>query len=155
MTLNINQFAQQAVRGQLDLQIVKAGILTGKVSENESNDLLVGDDVKIDTAIAVAGGVPQFLKADYNELNDGFIIQDPKASTIDSGMVIQVAMLHYGPVMWLIAAATVTPGAFVEQVDSSTYDVQVQSGGTLRGRSIDYGTVGQLVRIILGAWPVA
>ena len=152
-TQNINQFAQQAVRGQLDLQLVKQGIISGRVSENESGDILTGDDLIIDTAITVPG-IPQFKKALYTEIADGFMIQDPKASTVVAGDVIQVAFRFYGPIMWLVAGATVTPGAFVEQVDSSTTDVQVLASGKLRGKALDYATVGQLTRVILGHWPV-
>lgn len=146
--LNINQFAQVAVRGQLDLKISLSGIITGIISANQATALAAGDAVVLDSAITVAG-TPQFKAAGNADVADGYMIFDPKSSSVSSPNAIQVALRFQGPVMWLLAAATVRPGYFVEQATGGGYDVQELAAGKLRGLALDYGTVGQLIRVIL------
>lgn len=146
-TLNINQFAQVAVRGQVDLKIALSGIISGIVSANQATPLVAGDAVMLDNAITVAG-TPQFVAATDADVAHGYMIFDPKASTVATPNAIQVAMRFMGPVVWLVAAATVRPGFFVEQAASGG-DVIELAAGKLRGLALDFGTVGQLIRIIL------
>lgn len=146
-TININQFAQVPVRGELDLQIAKSGIFSGIVSAN-SAAIVAGDDVILDEAITVAGTL-QFRLALYTEVAMGFAILDPRAATVATPGAIQVASRLTGPVMWLIAGATIAPGALVEQVNSASYDVQTLAAGKLRGMALDYATIGQLTRVLL------
>lgn len=146
-TLSINQFAQVAVRGQLDLQLAKKGVLSGLISANETDPVTAGDAVVIDGTITTPG-VPQFVLAAVGDVAHGYMIQDPQKSSQEAPAAIQVAMRFSGPIMWLTAAATVRPGYFVEQA-AANGDVQEIASGKLRGLSLDYGTVGQLVRVIL------
>lgn len=150
-TLNINQFSQVAVRGQLDLQIAASGVIQGMVSAaNTTTPLLAGDAVDLDSSITVVGA-PQFLKALYTDSSFGYVAYDVKdSSTLTPGFV-QVACGYRGPVMWLIAGGTITPGAFVEQANSSTVDVVTYgtSSSKLRGVALDPGTTGNLMRVIL------
>lgn len=146
-TLNINQFAQVAVRGQQDLKIAPSGVLSGIVSANQVTPLEAGDAVILDPAITIAG-TPQFIAAGVSDVADGYMIFDPKASTVGTPNAIQVAMRFNGPIIWLLAAATIAPGAFVEQTVGPN-DVQTLAAGKLRGKALDFATVGQLVRVIL------
>lgn len=147
-TLNINQFAQVPVRGQQDLKIALSGVLSGLVSPNQATPLTAGDAVKLDAAVLLAG-TPQFVAAGNSDVADGYMIFDPKASTVATPNAMQVAMRFPGPVIWLLAAATVHMGAFVEQATGGGYDVQELAAGKLRGLALDFGTVGQLIRVIL------
>lgn len=146
-TLNINQFAQVAVRGQQDLKIALSGVISGVVSANQVTPLVAGDAVMLDNTITIAG-TPQFVAAAASDVAHGYMIFDPKASTVSAPNAIQVALRFDGPVVWLTAAATVRPGFFVEQAASGG-DVQEIAAGKLRGLALDFGTVGQLIRVIL------
>lgn len=146
-TLNINQFEQVPVRGQQDLKIAPSGVLSGLVSANQVGPLEAGDAVMLDSAITVAG-TPQFIAAGVGDVAHGYMIFDPKASTVVAPNAMQVAMRFAGPILWLTAAATVRPGFFVEQAAAGG-DVQELASGKLRGLALDYATVGQLLRVIL------
>lgn len=147
-TLNINQFEQLPVRGQQDLKIALSGVLSGIVSAAQATPLTAGDPVKLDSTVTMKG-VPQFLFAGNSDVAHGYMILDPKAATVPTPNAMQVAMRFDGPVIWLLAAATVRPGFFVEQATGGGYDVQELAAGKLRGLALDYGTVGQLIRVSL------
>lgn len=146
-TLNINQFAQVAVRGQQDLKIALSGVISGIVSANQATPLTAGDAVMLDNTITIAG-TPQFVAAGVGDVAHGYMIFDPKSSTVATPNAIQVALRFWGPVIWLVAAATVRPGFFVEQAAASG-DVIELASGKLRGLALDFGTVGNLIRVIL------
>lgn len=149
-TLNINQFAQVAVRGQTDQQIARSGILQGMVSAaNTTTPIQPGDAVDLDPAVTVVGQ-PQFITALSTDSSFGYMIFDPKSSSVLTPGTIQVAMNYVGPVLWLVAAGTIAPGAFVEQAASGG-DVLTFGTSTskVRGIALDPGSVGQLMRVIL------
>lgn len=146
-TLNINQFAQVPVRGQQDLKIALSGVITGLISVNQVGPLEAGDAVMLDSTVTV-DGTPQFVAAGVGDVAHGYMIFDPKSSTVLAPNAIQVQMRFAGPAIWLVAAATVRPGKFVEQAAASG-DVIELASGKLRGLAIDYGTLGQLIRVIL------
>ncbi len=148
--LNINQFAQVPVRGQLDLQIARQGVIQGAVSANQGTPLNSGDFVDLDPA-QTAIGQPQFISALYTDVNFGNMIFDPKAAEVSTPNSVQVAARQIGPVIWLVAGGTINPGQFVEQANSSTYDVVVYgtASSKLRGQALDPGSVGNLMRVIL------
>lgn len=147
-TLNINQFGQVAIRGQQDLGIASSGILSGMVSAaNTTTPIAAGDAVKLDPAVTVVGQ-PQFVSAASTDVAFGYMIYDPKSASVLTPGQIQVAMRVRGPVLWLVAAGTIAPGALVEQATSSG-DVQTLASGHLRGIALDPGTVGNLLRVVL------
>lgn len=149
--LNINQFAQVAVRGQQDLSISRSGILSGMVSAaNTTTPINAGDAVDLDPAVTVVGQ-PQFITALYTDVAFGYMIIDPKGASILTPGQIQVACRFTGPAIWLIAGGTIAPGTFVEQANSSTVDVVAYgtSSSKLRGIALDPGSVGNLMRVIL------
>jgi len=153
--LNINQFAQVAVRGQIDQQISRSGIIQGIVSAaNTTTPIKPGDAVDLDPAVTAVGS-PQFITALYTDVSFGYMIFDPKSSSVLTPGVIQVAMRHVGPVMWLVAGGTIVPGALVEQANSGTYDVVTfgTSSSKVRGVALDFGSVGQLMRVVLAGAP--
>lgn len=148
--ININQFAQTTVRGALDQQIARSGVIQGMVSAaNTTTPITAGDAVDLDPAVTVVGQ-PQFITALNTDSSFGYMIGDPKASSVLTPGTIQVAMNFVGPVMWLIAAGTIAPGAAVEQAASGG-DVVTYGTATskLRGWALDPGTLGNLMRVIL------
>lgn len=149
-TLNINSFGQVAVRGQLDQQISRSGVVQGMVSAaNTTTPIDAGDAVDLDPAVTVVGA-PQFITALNSDSSFGYMIFDPKSAGVLTPGFIQVAMNFVGPVMWLVAAGTINPGAAVEQAASGG-DVVAYGTSTskLRGWALDPGSVGQLMRVIL------
>lgn len=112
MNLNINQFSQVPIRGQLDLQISKSGVLTGQISVNETNTLKAGDKVKLDSANT--GPIPQFLLAANEDPAIGFLAYDVKRATAVAGDAVEVTFKG-GAVMWMVAGAAIVPGALVQQ----------------------------------------
>lgn len=154
-TLNINQFEQVAVRGQLDQQIAHFGVVQGMVSAaNTTTAIKPGDAVDLDPAVTVVG-LPQFTTALYTDVSFGYAAYDPKSSSVLTPGLIQVTMRWSGPVMWLVAGGTIAPGALVEQANSATYDVVTfgTSSSKVRGVALDYGSIGNLMRVILAGAP--
>lgn len=149
--ININQFAQGTVRGDLDQQIARSGVIQGLVSSaNTTTAINAGDAVDLDSA-NTAVGAPQFITALYTDSSFGYMIFDPKSSSVLTPGVIQVACNYTGPIIWLIAGGTIAAGAFVEQANSGTYDVVTYgtSSSKVRGIALDPGTIGNLMRVIL------
>ena len=149
--LNINQFAQVAIRGQLDLQISASGVLQGPVSAaNTTTAITAGTAVDLDPAVTVVGA-PQFITALYSDSAFGYMAYDVKTSSALTPTYIQVATGYRGPVMWLSAGGTINPGQFVEQANSASVDVVVYgtSSSKIRGIALDPGATGNLMRVIL------
>ncbi len=145
--LNINQFAQVPIRGQQDLQISQTGSLSCIVSPNQATALKAGDYVKIDANVTTAGNFPNVIAAANSVVGLVFVvIHSVQHDSYVAGDVIQCAPLINGPVLFLTAAATIAPGAAVEDSGSST--VQTLSGGKLRGYALDPGVTAQLVRVL-------
>lgn len=149
-TLNINQFAQVAVLGQLDQQISRSGVIQGMVSAaNTTTPIDAGDAVDLDSANTTVGA-PQFVTALNSDSSFGYMIYDVKSSNVLTPGFIQVACNFTGPVMWLIAGGTIAAGAFVEQTAAAgTVATYGTSTSKLRGVALDPGTTGALLRVIL------
>ena len=148
--LNINQFKQTPVRGQLDLQIQKSGIIQGQVSTNQATSLKAGDFVKLDTAVTT-GQFPSFIIASNSADSTMFCIaQNVKKNTFVSFDVIDVTFFG-GPVMWMTVTGVVACGSLVESVSGLTgANVQVQSSNKIRGILLDPSpATGTLCRVII------
>ena len=145
-TVNSNQFKQVPVRGDMDLQISKSGVITGQISTNQATALLGGAFVKLDTANT--GPVPQFVAAATSDTGVllGSIIRNTKQDSYSALDYVEVAS-PVGPVIWVVAGGTIAPGAEVEDTGSST--VQTKSAGALRGFALDPGSNGNMMRIVL------
>lgn len=150
ISLFTNQFGQQVAVGDIDLGIMQAGSLAGILSPNQSSPgvtVAAGAPAKIDTAITT-GYVVNFLQAGVNDLAIGFFKRVAAEATF--GLLDQVEVaLFGGPVMWLLANATITPGATVYN-DSTGAFVNVTSGGAkARGIALDYATTGNVLRVLI------
>lgn len=145
--LNINQFQMVAIRGQQDLQIAQTGSLSCIVSPNQATPLKAGDYVKIDATVTTAGNFPNVVAAADTVVGLVFVvIHSVQHDSYSAGDVIQCAPLINGPVVFETAAATIAPGAAVEDTGSST--VQTQASNKLRGYALDPGVTGQLLRVL-------
>jgi hypothetical protein len=144
MTINLNQFNQVPIAGQLDLQISKSGVITGEVSANQATALSPGQPVKLDSANT--GNVPLFVAAAASDVALGHVAYDVKKSQPVAGDPVSVAF-HGGPVMWMLAKETIAPGARLEQ--NADGSVQNVTSAKVRGIALDPGTAGQLFRVII------
>lgn len=145
--VNINQFQQQPVRGELDLQIAKSGVIQGVISANQATALKAGDFVKLDSAITT-GSLPQFIAAAASDSSMFAIAFDPKKASVVAGDIVQVTFFG-GPVMWVVANGTIQMGAAVESIGGSGTNVQTLASAKQRGIALDPGTANNLMRIIL------
>ncbi len=142
MSLNINQFAQQTIRGQLDLNIPPGPVIAGVVSASQATALKAGDAVKMDTT---SGNVPSFLAAAASDVAIGHVVFDAKKASPVAGDTIQVALL--GCIMWMTARGTVAVQANLENYTDGT--VQTLAAGKMRGIALDPATTGNLLRVII------
>lgn len=143
--INTNSFAQTPVRGQLDLQIAKSGVIQGIVSVNQATALKAGDAVKLDTTTGV---VPSFVAAATTDVAIGNVVFDEKKASPVAGDYIQVALQSgCNVVIWAAAGATIVAGASVEDLSAAV--MQTLASGKMRGVALDPGTNGQLFRVIL------
>ena len=142
--LNLNQREQVPVAGQLDLQISRSGIISGVIDASQSTDVVAGQSAKL--YASNTGAEVKFVAAAAGDVALGLFVRDIKKSTMAAGDAVQVAG-NFGPVMWMEAAETVTPGERVEVSVGGT--VQAASGGKCRGIVIDYATVGLLTRVMI------
>lgn len=144
MTININSFQQTPVRGQLDLQIAKSGVLSGNISANEAGFPKAGDFLKLDPA--ATGATPQFLLAAQADLAIGVLAHNVKKDSPVSGDVVEVACL-IGPVVWVVANETIVPQE--ELQSNANGNMELLAAGKVRGIALDPATVGQLFRMIV------
>lgn len=150
-SLYTNQFGQSVQIGNLDLDIMRTGRIAGILSPNQGSAVVAGSPAKIDTTIAyAAGSVINFLQAGQNDLAFGFFTPTVQNFTFASGVPtpVQVAGL-YGPVMWMLANATVTPGATVYSDSTGTFVSTVATSSKARGIALDYAVNGQALRVMI------
>lgn len=138
---NINSFEQGAVRGQLDLNVVRSGILSAVAG----GTIKAGDRVKFDTGYS--GFVPKVVKAAVGDDAIGIAIYDVKQSTFSSGDKLSIVLFAHVCVMYLEYNATLSPGDTVEQ-DSNGLVIATASGKDF-GRVLDPGTTGTIGRILV------
>jgi hypothetical protein len=143
--LNLNQFSQVPVKGQLDLQISKSGVISGVVDASQATALVAGQPVKL--YASNTGAEVKFVAAAETDVAIGHVVLNVKKASPEAGDAIEVAG-NFGPVMWLEAGETITPGERVENDDADD-TIQAVSGGKCRGIAIDYATSGNLTRVIL------
>lgn len=145
-TQNTNVFRQSPILGDRDLGIVGgSGCISMQISTNESATLRPGDRVKLDPAITAPMPFPQVLKALDNEAAFATIKYTVKQTAFVAGDVIE-AMGQFGPVQFLVAAATIAPGAKVEM---SSGFVQTKSAGSTLGVALDPGVLNGFVRVMI------
>jgi hypothetical protein len=142
MSLNINQFAQTTIRGQLDQNIPPGPVIAGVVSVNQATALKAGDAVKLDTS---TGNVPSFVAAAASDVAIGHLVFDEKKASPVAGDAIQVAL--FGSIMWMTARGTVAVQASLENYTDGT--VQTLASAKMRGIALDPATTGNLLRVII------
>lgn len=141
-----NQFVQAPVIGLLDLQIARGGgALAMQISANQATALKAGARVKIDGTVTSTGGLPQVVGAADNEDGIGVIRYDVKQTSFSAGDSVDV-VCNLGPVMYLVAAATIAAGAKVEM---SSGFVQTKNTGTTFGIALDPGVLNGFVRVAI------
>lgn len=148
-TLYTNQFGQQVAAGDLDLNIQQSGALAGILSPNQSSPAVTvkaGAPAKIDTTIT-SGYVVNFLQAAITDVAIGNFKRTSMEGTFGLLDVVEVALFG-GPVMWLVAGATITPGLTVYQ-DTNGLVVGTGGGAKARGIALDYATSGNVLRVMI------
>lgn len=142
MAININQFAQSTIRGQLDPNIPAGPSISGVVSANQATALKAGDAVKMDQLV---GNVLSFVAAAASDVAIGHVVFDEKKASPVAGDAIQVAL--FGSVMWMTAGGTILVQANVESKSDGT--VQTQSAAKMRGIALDPATTANLLRVFI------
>lgn len=148
--LSLNQFNQQPILGQQAFEGPSALMaLQAVVSATGSPSLAPGQAVKWDSTITgTPSGLPQIVAAAPNEYADAYILFDVKNSApLLSGTTVVVVLQG---ILWMLAGSTVSIGDTVQD-DATAGNVSLfaTTGKYPRGVSLDYGTVGQLVRVNL------
>ncbi len=154
-TLYTNQFAQSVNIGMIDLDIMRTGRIAGILSPNQSAAVVAGYPAKIDTAIAYTpGSVINFRQAGQNDLAFGFFAPTVQGATFvgtTGGAIatpVEVAGF-FGPVMWLLANETITPGATVYNDSTGAYVTVTSGSSKARGIALDYAVNGQALRVMI------
>jgi hypothetical protein len=154
-TLYTNQFGQSVNIGTLDLDIMRSGRIAGILSPNQAASVVAGYPAKIDTTIAyVAGSVVNFLLAGQNDLAIGFFTPTVQGYTFvgstGGGVATPVQVAgDFGPVMWMLANATITPGATVYNDTTGAFVSTTATSSKARGIALDYAVSGQALRVII------
>jgi hypothetical protein len=146
MAQNINQFAQAAVQGMLDLQFNPA-IVSAEIDVSSAGGLVAGQAVKI---VDSAGGVPKVVEcADDSDDVFGFIRYDIKTQVYDAFSVCELAAMRDN-CMYMTAGAAVARNAKVMIVVASSKVVTATSGNMIVGRAFDKASAdGDLIRVII------
>ena len=157
MTVNMNQFGQQVIVSQLDLQVGGLGpAFTLRIDPDSSgSDMEAGEGFKIvDGGANDPNGVPlcDILAAD-TEQAFGVRIYDAKQGVVQPGDIIQVS--YNGNVQWMVAGAALVRGAAVQLVLATPGNVVAKAAGALFGILLDKSSAsGDLVRVLVGTGPV-
>jgi len=147
--LQINQFQQVPVRGQVEMEPFLTGVLSVQVSPNQATALKAGDLVTLDTTITVGPGKPPQIIAGGTAVDIGIVIHNDKSDSFNSLDMCEIAYFG-GPIIWLLnTAVAIAPMAAVEDNQSSL--IQAFSSGSNKkiGIALDYFPASTLGRIIL------
>src|SRR6185437_11014410 len=109
MSLNINQFAQTTVQGDLDLQF-DGSVITCQVDSSQATALVPGQAVKLTTT---SGGVPKVVGlAGNTDASFGFVCYNLKDANYPAYANVEIA--QFGSAMWMTAGGAIARGASVE-----------------------------------------
>lgn len=148
-TLNQNQFAQQPVLGDLDLQY-DGSVITAAAASSVATPFVAGQPVKIEDS---AGGVPKMLALTSNgDQTFGFVIRNLKDVNVPAGQAFELALKD--SVIWLVSDAAISRGSDVEVVynSNSGAGAVITSAGInpVVGKALDKATAAnQLIRVYL------
>jgi hypothetical protein len=150
--VNPNQFGMTRFKGDLDMSIMRSGVITCVVSANQVTALGVNQRVKIDTA---SGGstagvpMPQIIAAGINDVAIGSIKRAVNKSTFSALEACEV--VYSGkPVLVEEAGGVIAAGAFVEALVSTTKVVTTgTSTAKKKGWTLDAAAAdGDLIRVV-------
>ena len=149
MALNINQFGQTTVAGQLDLEAAGT-VLSCRVSVNQGTALVAGQGVKLDTT--QTGGVPSVLATTAaTDALFGFVVRNLKDATYPAQSRVEIAL--ESSVMFLTADATsptILRGAPIEYNPTANTVLQWAGVNPIQGFALDSAAnAGDLPRIYL------
>lgn len=141
-----DQFDQQPAVGDVDLSIMKSGVLTGVLASSVTGSKIAGTRVKLDASNTKPGTVAFVVAAD-NEAAYGVIKRTAQKTSFVAGDLIEVAY-QGGPAMFLAAGATIAPGVVVGM--ASGFLVASDGTHTAMGTLLDYATDSTMVRVVIG-----
>ena len=148
--LSLNQFSQQPILGQLALSLGSPPlVIQAVVSATGSPTLYAAQAIQFDSTItSTPSGVPPIVAASGTQYADGYILYDVKNNGgWTSANVVQVVLQG---VLWMLAESTVDVGQVVQDgADVGGVAAFATTSYDPRGISLDYGTVGQLIRVML------
>lgn len=146
MTQNVNQFAQTAEQGFLDLQNGMNNIIECQVASAETGSIVAGEAVKIQDS---AGGLPKVLKLTANtDKTLGFAVFNGKDPSLEALDVVSVAL--NGTVMWMTAGAAIARMAKLEVVYSTKKVITSAGTNPVVGYALDKAAAdGDLIRVLI------
>lgn len=148
MALNINQFGQTTVQGQIDLQF-NSSVVSAAVSDSQGTALVAGQAVKLENS---AGGVPKVLALTSNtDTAFGIVLRNLKDKTFPAKALVEIGLND--TVVYLTGNTTspvIARGAAVE-FDYVTNTVLAWAGiNPIIGYAYDsFAAAGDLGRVLL------
>lgn len=152
MTLQLNQFTESAIQGQIDLKGFGSNIISARVSNSASGALMPlvpGQAVKVANE---AGGVPSVLPlASNTDVTNGFVVYNVKDISYAADSRLEVAL--FGTVQYMTSGGAINRWANVEVVyNASGGGTVITSAGTnpIVGFAVDQATAsGQIIRVYI------
>ena len=138
---DIAQFAPSASRGDSTLNVNVGQAIAVLISANQATAMKAGDAFIFDPTQTVPG-LPWVVKATDAQKANGVLVATKKASSFVAGDIGE-GLVNIGPVVVLVAAATVVPGAILE---TAATGVQTKAANAAKYLCLDFGTVGMTVR---------
>jgi hypothetical protein len=148
MTLQLNQFNEIPVQGQIDLAGFGSNVISARVDNSQATTLVAGQPVKLKTTSV--DGVPAVIGLAANtDQAFGFVVYNVKDIEYAANSKLEIA--EFGTYMYMTASGTINAGGAVEVV--YTTNTVIASGGTnpVVGYAMNYATTGQLVRVYIQA----
>lgn len=145
-TLNVNQFAQIPVLGQLDLE-TQGTVFTGATSVNQATALVAGQPVTVENS---GGGVPKVLALSSAAVAaNAVVVRNLKDGNFPASARVELA--GDNTIIWLLSNAAINRWAPVEADVSTPGNVGPAAGiNPSLGIAFDQATgSGQLIRVLL------
>lgn len=147
MSLNINQFAQTPIKGQLDLSVGIRSVISCQVDSSSAGGLVPGQAVKI---VDTKGGIPNIVEC--SAASDdvfGFITYGIKDKQHAAGDKCEIAFFR-GSVMMMESSAAISANASVSIVVSGQKVAPSASGDMIVGRALDKASAsGEFIRVMI------
>lgn len=154
MSLNINQFALQAIKGQMDLGF-ETEIVSAQIDTSEAGTLVAGQAVKLVDSL---GGVPKVIAVAANtDAVYGIIVMNIKNASFKALDSVEIATFK-NACMYMEASAAIARGANVSVVvsGSKVHTPAGASGEIIIGQAYDKAVnAGDIIRVIINLPGVA